>query len=80
MLEYSKLSKPQMDIIDNMRKGYELKFNRNTLKFNIDTGAFILKVNNSSADGLKFRNYIKECFSDKDVIVFCLNVEIVYPQ
>ncbi len=76
MLKYSDLSKPQKDLLDTMRQGNELQL-RNGF-YRIDDGKSVSNVRCNTANALLKRNFIKECFNEDGLKVFCVNVEIIY--
>jgi hypothetical protein len=75
MLNYSELTKPQKRVIDLMKQGNELRlyYKENKFLFNGELGT---SPNRMTVNSLYLRGFIKECFRDKDIAVYCLNVEI----
>jgi hypothetical protein len=76
MLKYSNLTKAQKELLNLMRQGHEL-IQRNGF-YRINDGRFTSNVRCDTANSLLRRHFIKECFNEGDLKVFCVNIEIIY--
>jgi hypothetical protein len=78
MLKFSELTLPQKNLIKEMRQGKVLKRNKESQKYILLDGQFVLSVGRDTAWSLWKRNYIYPCFEDAVSIQLCVNISIEY--
>jgi hypothetical protein len=77
MLNYSELSAPQKRIIDLMRQGKELRFVPSGDGYTIYEDYYnTIKVNQRTCSSLLLRGFIKPCYRNEAITVYCVNIEI----
>lgn len=73
MLAYSELSDAQKRVVERMRKGVELQHNGDFFEFADKTF-----VQASTAESLIRRHFIRPCYHDPTLTVYCLTPDIEF--
>jgi hypothetical protein len=78
MLKFSELTLPQKTLIKEMRQGHILKYSYYLKDFVMTDGKYTWGINRATVESLINRKFISECFRDKTIAQFCVNIEIEY--